>query len=608
MDKYIYNDHQATVQVVTHNELVDKLISRNPYSISQSIEPLIAPDLLRLVNEGRLTADGMVPFKLGDDRAEVSSITFKADLNLLPRHYHKLYPDVHLNADSSLFDRTPPELRAHHASTVLVHNHPTLDGASFVAPEDVVFDALRVENVPIAQFMPILLQHPDLDLFETKTLFQMLDVYNRQTDAVNERVGDDPLMPMVQEVVRAADVAGDEDESWRTNLRLRYGAEYWLAKKGYIQTRPQCFVCGFDAGDPLIKDKMLETVRHFNALFHHSDKKDFAYAATDMDGGIYVMAHTDSPVMMNNIHKHCIKFKELLVMTEEPFFDLGAVRGMQAVLKCGDKEVSCRMYNNPLMDTDRVDELIQYRADSKYVYPFMQAPQDAIPVYIDQMLNVYKDVKPEILSMQPIDKPLEERYHRKEETRPLMFRPTAQGAWFYQTGGNWCAWLGNDRKIHTLGQPPGVKSQRRINEIAASQNIILGGRMLLKPLGELGSRTYIKEGTGNIIDVDLELCTDGKVHTVKGRQLVDMNGWQDVTGRITDASVNVLNPQRMTIGYKVDGEPQIPKELGPFFRKLYNSAVAHGKGDEYTRQLAHQYFKDELLQGQEVGQSKGFKR
>ena len=607
MDRYFYHDNKEKVEVVDHNELIAKLVMHNPYYITQTIKPLIGPDLLRLVNEGRITEHGLVPFKLNTSQPDWA-YTFKAELNLLPRHYPKMFPDFHLNVNNRLYNNTPAEYQQHHACTALVHYNPRLDGGNFVVPEDVVFETLRVENVPIAQFMPILLQHPYLDLHETKTLFQMLDIYNRQWDAVNERVGENPLMPKVQEVVSQADVEADSDESWRSSIRLKYAAENWLAKNGYVMTRPQCFVCGFNAGDPDVKDKMLDKVQRFNKRFYHPDRKDFAYAATDLKQDIHIMVYSNNPTLLNNAHMHCLGFKDMLVVEEQPFRDIRLAGCQQATLQSGDKQVDCRVYKNPLFDNHMAEELCRYRTDGQYLYPWHNDVPDTEVIFIDQLLNVYKDEKIKILSTRPVDRHLEERFWQKEVGRPLMYRPTERGAWFYQNGGQWCVWLDKNRQQHNMGQVPGMAALKRINEIATSQNIVLCGKLVLRPLDDLGTRTYMKPSSGNVIDVSLTLCADGKVHTSLGDRLTNMDGWYDVTGRVTEAVVHELNANRMTVQCKIDGEVQMPKEVNLFYRKLYQGAVAAGTTDQFVRQLAHNSFKDELMQEQTQQQSRGFRR
>ena len=118
----------------------------------------------------------------------------------------------------------------------------------------------------------------------------------------------------------------------------------------------------------------------------------------------------------------------------------------------------------------------------------------------------------------------------------------------------------------------------------------------------------MKPSSGNVIDVSLTLCADSKVHTSLGDRLTNMDGWYDVTGRVTEAAVHELNANRMTVQCKIDGEVQMPKEVNPFYRKLYQGAVAAGTTDQFVRQLAHSSFKDELMQEQTQQQSKGFKR
>ena len=70
MDRYFYHDNKEKVEVVDHNELIAKLVMHNPYYITQTIKPLIGPDLLRLVNEGRITEHGLVPFKLNTSQPD----------------------------------------------------------------------------------------------------------------------------------------------------------------------------------------------------------------------------------------------------------------------------------------------------------------------------------------------------------------------------------------------------------------------------------------------------------------------------------------------------------------------------------------------------------
>ena len=64
----------------------------------------------------------------------------------------------------------------------------------------------------------------------------------------------------------------------------------------------------------------------------------------------------------------------------------------------------------------------------------------------------------------------------------------------------------------------------------------------------------------------------------------------------------------MTVQCKIDGEVQMPKEVNPFYRKLYQGAVTAGTTDQFVRQLAHNSFKDELMQEQTQQQSRGFRR
>lgn len=378
MEKHFYYDNQQKVEVVDHNYLIDRLIKYNPYYITQKVNPLTIRDLYRFINEGRITADGMVPFKLHAPQPD-NIHTLKAELKLLPHHYPLIFPDLQANADERMFNNTPPQYRKDHASTVLVHNYPDLDGGSFVVSSDVVFETLRVENVPVSQFMPVLLQHPHMHQDELKTVLQMLDVYNRQQDAVNERTDNDRLLPVVQQVVSKADVEKDSDIPWRSSIRLKYEAENLLMQKGYMTARPQYFVCGFNAGDPDIKDKMLEMVRQFNKQFYQSDIKELAYAATDMKQDIHVMVCSNNPVMLYNAHMHCLGFKDMFVVEDRPLRDIRWDMAQEATLKCGGKEVVCHIYNEPLFDEDTADEFVGYRSDGKYIYSYMADVQIPFP-------------------------------------------------------------------------------------------------------------------------------------------------------------------------------------------------------------------------------------
>ena len=66
---------------------------------------------------------------------------------------------------------------------------------------------------------------------------------------------------------------------------------------------------------------------------------------------------------------HCLGFKDMLMVEEQPFRDIRLAGCQQSTLQSGDKQVECRVYKNPLFDNQMAEELCRYRTDGQYLYP-----------------------------------------------------------------------------------------------------------------------------------------------------------------------------------------------------------------------------------------------
>lgn len=244
------------------------------------------------------------------------------------------------------------------------------------------------------------------------------------------------------------------------------------------------------------------------------------------------------------------------------------------------------MMQNPLLETDGLEYLLN-------------DPQAA-----EQMLDQIRQT--------PMSEEDRNRTAKMGMPKGLDMIQQSERLYLFERGTLGFAEVDRMRGVRYNGETMSQQAQQYINDFVLNKNIENkhGNTFFLTPGADSERRAYLDTMKNELVMVDIEQSIYGNTMNTKGSKILkegDMQHFQDITGRITDARIHGI--ERPLVRCKIDGVQQSGRSLTKNDRiRLGHYMSNTAEMEKFALSMAVKHFATDLYESPEQKRSGGMKR
>lgn len=184
--------------------------------------------------------------------------------------------------------------------------------------------------------------------------------------------------------------------------------------------------------------------------------------------------------------------------------------------------------------------------------------------------------------------------------------------YFHEKGTLGFAVVDRARGVTYSGETLSRAAQDFINDFASNKNLQVGGHhtFFLMPGVNSEKRAYLDTMKEKLVLADIQQNAYGGVMTTDGMKVLkegDMQHFQDITGRVTDA--RIIGIDKPMVRCKIDGEQQMARPLGKSdIIRCGHFMTYSDEMKSFALSMAVKHFAKDLCNDLTVQQTRGFKR
>lgn len=589
--------------VMEKEDLVERLRQEWPDGVTLQVNGLTGFDVSAWVGRGCFKGVDYLPARTTDWIRFEKDMTLTAEARLKPEQYDSIRPsdryyDMLLHEKVGRDACTAEEI----CITTMMQRQVLTGYVELFVDTAQAPEWLYLEGIQLKEAVTVALHHPQLSSYDVKTVLQLMDINSRGADAMKEgRL----WTPEVCDGVRTEISGLDFDE----NLLVRMQAELRLRQMGIIPTREALLVV--DLKEDVSLQRMRQITDDFNRDFQRGQATEFGHAVfVPEKRQVWVSLYYDRPIAQTLVRQNFLALPEVNGIREEAFRDVTRMDAFQIVMRGGDKKGMYKGFLNPPLDAERLDGYVSYPlepdTEGEAVYRITGQPAEGPVTDGRKRLWIEKPVADKLMqagdgtvmveSMTAL-KDLGAMWVAEErQKKPLMYHKSRDGVYFYQKETAGYMYIDRRRNLTEVGEPMTDDKRQTVLALQEIGNVVqLRGKemtVFFDPPENGERKMFLDPVTAEIRLLTEQTTVEGNRIYTDGRTVIDTASQNDITARVTDASVYGTEG-RYFVRCRIDGRQRTGIPLQETDSRMMEELKNDADG---LKLLAARYFCAELQQ------------